>query len=65
MAKIDYKNTDFIFIHWLGGFINSYDIKRLYDATGAKIIFSMMDLESITGGCHYPWTCTKYETNRY
>ena len=55
--------VDFIFIHWLSGFINSYDIKRLYDATGAKVIFSMMDLEPITGGCHYPWTCKKYEKN--
>ncbi|MBO5608321.1 MAG: glycosyltransferase [Treponema sp.] len=63
LSKIDYKNTDYIFIHWLSGFLNSYDIKRLYDATGAKIVFSMMDLESITGGCHYPWTCNKYETN--
>ena len=63
LSKIDYKNVDFIFIHWLSGFINSYDIKHLYDATGAKIIFSMMDLEPITGGCHYPWTCNKYEKN--
>lgn len=60
---VDITDVDFIFIHWLGGFINSYDIKRLYDATNAKIIFSMMDLEPITGGCHYPWTCTKYENN--
>ena len=63
LSQINYKNVDFIFIHWLSGFINSYDIKRLYDATGAKIIFSMMDLEPITGGCHYPWTCNKYEKN--
>lgn len=63
LSQIDYQGVDFIFIHWLSGFINSYDIKNLYDATGAKIIFSMMDLEPITGGCHYPWTCTKYEKN--
>ena len=62
-SKIDCDGVDFIFIHWLGGFLNSYDIKKLYDATGAKIIFSMMDLEPITGGCHYPWTCAKYEKN--
>lgn len=63
LSQIDYKDVDFIFIHWLSGFINSYDIKNLYDKTGAKVIFSMMDLEPITGGCHYPWTCTKYETS--
>ncbi|MBQ8679066.1 MAG: glycosyltransferase [Treponema sp.] len=63
LSQIDASNVDFIFIHWLSGFINSYDIRRLHDATGAKVIFSMMDLEPITGGCHYPWTCTKYEKN--
>ena len=63
VSQVDCKSVDFIFIHWLGGFINSYDIKNLYDATGAKIFFSMMDLEPITGGCHYPWTCEKYKTN--
>lgn len=63
LSQVDCEGVDFIFIHWLGGFLNSYDIKKLYDATGAKIIFSMMDLEPITGGCHYPWTCAKYEKN--
>lgn len=63
LSQVDTENVDFIFVHWLSGFINSYDIKRLYDATGAKVVFSMMDLEVITGGCHYPWTCRKYETN--
>lgn len=63
LKQIDYKDVDFVFIHWLGGFINSYDMLRLYEATHAKFIFSMMDLEPITGGCHYPWMCTKYQTN--
>lgn len=63
LEQIDYKDIDFIFIHWLGGFINSFDMLRLYEATHAKFIFSMMDLEPITGGCHYPWLCTKYHTN--
>ena len=61
--KIDINYVDFVFIHWLGGFINSYDLKKIYDATHAKFVFSMMDLETITGGCHYPWNCNKYETN--
>lgn len=63
LTQIDYKNVDFVFIHWLGGFINSYDMIRLYDVTHAKFIFSMMDLEPVTGGCHYPWLCNNYATN--
>ncbi len=63
LTQVDLKDVDYIFIHWLDGFINSYDMKHLYEATGAKIFFSMMDLEPITGGCHYPWSCKKYENN--
>ncbi|MBQ3801282.1 MAG: glycosyltransferase, partial [Treponema sp.] len=46
-----------------GDFMNSYDLVHLYNATGAKFVFSMMDLEAVTGGCHYPWQCTKYRTD--
>lgn len=61
--QIDIENIDCIFVHWLGGFINTYDLIHLKDVTNARIIFSMMDLEPITGGCHYPWLCTKFESN--
>lgn len=63
MEQIDCKGVDFIFVHWLSGFINSYDMIRLYKATNAKFVFSMLDLEPVTGGCHYPWLCTKFRTN--
>ncbi len=63
LSQIDTEGISFVFIHWLGGFLNSYDIKKIYEKTGAKFLFAMMDLEPITGGCHYPWICNKYETN--
>ena len=63
LNQIDYKDVDYVFVHWLGDFLNSYDLIKLYNATKAKFIFSMMDLEHITGGCHFPWQCTKYHTN--
>lgn len=61
--KIDLKDVDIIFVHWMGGFLNTYDIKRLYEMTKARIIFSMMDMEPITGGCHYFWNCKGYKEN--
>lgn len=61
--NIDLQNVDVIFVHWLGGFLNTYDIKRLYERTHARIVFSMMDMEPITGGCHYFWHCKGYLDN--
>lgn len=63
LDQIDTKDVNFVFVHWLGDCLNSYDLKKIYDVTHAKFIFSMMDLEPITGGCHYPWTCSKFETS--
>ena len=40
--------------------MNSYDINNLHKITNARIIFVMMDLAHITGGCHYPLNCLNY-----
>ncbi len=55
--KIDLKNVDVIFVHQIIGFLNTFDIKRLYEKSGARVIFTMMDMAPITGGCHYAWDC--------
>lgn len=57
---IDLKNVDIIFVHQIIGFLNTYDIKRLYDKTHARVIFTMMDMAPVTGGCHYAWDCRKF-----
>ncbi|GHV13868.1 hypothetical protein FACS189491_09420 [Spirochaetia bacterium] len=62
-SKVDIYSIDVIFIYWLGNFLNTTDIKYLYEKTGARVIFSMMDMEPISGGCHYFWECKNYQTN--
>jgi glycosyltransferase involved in cell wall biosynthesis len=54
------NNVDVIFIHWISNHLNTFDIYNLYYKTNARIIFIMMDLAHITGGCHYPLNCTNY-----
>lgn len=60
--KIDLENVDVIFVHQIIGFLNTYDVKRLYDRTHARVIFTMMDMAPVTGGCHYAWDCRKFFT---
>lgn len=57
------EHIDIIFIHWMSGYLNTYDMKRLYEKTHARFIFTMMDIEPVTGGCHYPWNCKEYTRN--
>ncbi len=53
-------NPDVISIHWVAEFISSKTIRDLYRLTGAKIVFSFVDEQHMTGGCHYPVDCKEY-----
>lgn len=56
-------NADVIFVHFIADFINTYDLMRVKKKFGCRIIFTMMDLSPVTGGCHYPWDCSGYKKN--
>lgn len=58
--KLDLENVDIVFVHQIIGFLNTFDIKRIYEKTHARIIFTMMDMAPVTGGCHYAWDCRKF-----
>lgn len=51
---------DIIFIGLTTGFINTSEILRLYRQTNAKIIYVMLDMWPITGGCHAIRDCQGY-----
>ena len=63
VAKLEeVKKADIIYIHWaLKGFLNFNSIRQLAKLNKPVIIF-MHDMWSITGGCHYSFTCEKYRT---
>jgi len=54
--------ADVIYIHWvLNGFLNLNSLEKLFQL-GKPIIFFLHDMWTFTGGCHYSFTCEKYET---
>jgi glycosyltransferase involved in cell wall biosynthesis len=46
-----------LFMHQFLTFRNLYEINKL---TNAPIYLYMMDMASITGGCHYAWDCNRF-----
>lgn len=62
LNQVDLENVDIIFIHQIHDFLNSYDVKKLYEKTHARIIYTMMDMAPITGGYHYAWDYRGFET---
>jgi glycosyltransferase involved in cell wall biosynthesis len=54
------KDADIIHIHWInGGFLSIRQIYKLYKS-GKKIVWTIHDSWSFTGGCHVRYGCEKY-----
>lgn len=60
LRKIGFT-PDIIFVGLTTGFINTNEIAHLQDLTGAKIVYVMLDVYPITGGCHVLFNCTEYK----
>lgn len=60
-AAVAFK-PDAIIVHAISDFLAPSDVLALQEATGANVIWNLMDLAAHTGGCHFAWTCRKYET---
>lgn len=51
---------DIIVVLFSSHFINLKNLYELNQFTKAPILFYMMDMELMTGGCHYAWDCKGY-----
>jgi hypothetical protein len=47
----------------VSGFINSVDVMNIQKITKCKVIYTMMDMAPITGGCHYSHSCDGFKFN--
>lgn len=54
------KDTDTIHLHWIAGFLTSRQIRHIALQTGAPIVWTLMDIAPLTGGCHYAYDCQGY-----
>lgn len=52
-----------IVVHYVSDFISFADIAELQAATGARVVWNLLDMAHLTGGCHYAWDCPGYEVS--
>lgn len=67
-SNIDFRSVfalgsdtiDLIMLHYVAGFLTSNKIRRLSEYFQCPIVWVVMDMEPITGGCHQSFGCEKY-----
>lgn len=52
---------DVIVVHYISHFLAANDVLALHKATGASVIWHLLDMGLLTGGCHYAWECMGYK----
>lgn len=55
------QQADIVILGWINqGLLSLEEIQRIHD-TGKPIIQVMHDMWNLTGACHHPYECTRYE----
>ena len=55
------KEADILHLHWTNsGFLSIADLSELIN-TGKPIVWTMHDMWTLTGGCHYSGACLRFE----
>ncbi len=54
------KHTRIIHLHWVANFLASRQIRQLHERTRAPVVWTLLDMSPLTGGCHYAWECPRY-----
>ena len=50
--------SDIVHLHWTASFQTAADVRALFDAK--PVVWTLHDLEPLTGGCHFPAGCEGY-----
>lgn len=62
LGQIGFK-PDIIVAYWISNFLAVEDLYLLQEASGAPVVWYLMDMGPLTGGCHYAWDCLGYQHN--
>ncbi|MFV0212750.1 glycosyltransferase [Empedobacter falsenii] len=62
LAQINFE-PEFIFVGITNEFLNTTDIRNIYEVTKAKVFNIAVDMVHFTGGCHYAWDCEGYKND--
>lgn len=58
----EFQQADIIHLHWINqGMLSLKDIRKILQS-GKPVIWTMHDMWPLTGICHHPHECTKYQT---
>lgn len=52
---------DIIVAHAISNFLGPSDVLGFHRASAAPVIWHLLDMASLTGGCHYAWSCDGFE----
>ncbi len=55
-------HPDVLFLHWITNMMTVADIRRLAKRVTCPIVWVLLDMEPMTGGCHYSGSCTRFKT---
>ncbi len=57
------RGADVIHLHWINfGFLSLHSLEKLF-ALGKPVVWTMHDMSTFTGGCHYSRECDHYLTH--
>jgi glycosyltransferase involved in cell wall biosynthesis len=62
-AELVYRaglKPDIIVVHFISHFLAPDDVLALQRVTGAPVLWNLLDMALMTGGCHYAWHCDGY-----
>tara|TARA_B100000315_G_C14359838_1_gene487940 strand:- start:29 stop:727 length:699 start_codon:yes stop_codon:yes gene_type:complete len=60
---LDKFNPDVVIFHWISNFINPILLKQIKERYNCKIIWNVIDIAPLTGGCHINWGCKNFYNN--
>lgn len=60
MAEARSLKPDVIVVHFISHFLAPADVLALQQSTGAPVLWNLLDMGLLTGGCHYAWDCPGY-----
>lgn len=60
LVKLAELKPDVIVVHFISHFLAPDDVLALQRATGAPVLWNLLDMGLMTGGCHYAWHCDGY-----
>ncbi len=57
------RSSDILFLHSVDEILSVDKLENIYKVFSLKIFYHILDIEPITGGCHFNFGCEKYLSN--